>query len=1290
MLPSNRLDPDINFKYGTCLLLTGDNKNEALPYLNFASSKNADPRVHFFLGKTYHLLYKFGEAQKHYKEFKAKGSPADLQKYEVDLHIRMTQNGKKLLNNLTELIVDDKVETSSEKFPYSYDLSEMGGRIIISEEFQSKYDAKVGFRSMTYIPPLGKGNDVIFYASYGKDGQNGLDLYARKRLPNGDWGDPQMLPGHINTPYDDAYGFLHSSQTVFYFCSKGHNSMGGFDVFKCSYDISTNSFGPPVNLDYKINTPDDELMYVVDSLEQNAYFASSRATKYGLIDVYKVRVETYPIVNVLLAGVFDNKINNEDIATIKIQDTRNSEIIGIYNPNSDGKYTIILPKSGNYNFIVETEQSEKIHTSPVIIPPQKEFRPLKQKILLTNEGGVEKLIIQNLFDEEFDEEERERLLAEAMQILADPDINSGEFNDVITNVDVDSVLDGSNVRLEDLVDMSQTMYEDAQAEADEVKERMEAAFSVANAKSKEASENAKLAEELLNTLDEIDNPMERQQQASLAKELNNKAKDQYIQATTAYNLGNSLTDQHAKSQKEADESKLTFESIQSAVAEEDHEKAFTQLNELKERLENIISAGVDTESESESIAIRAKEAKDLALKELDQAKEYRKEEEALGLRLNNLKREYDKSSAKDKPSVQVQIDEIEEQIAMNGKWAEESYAKAEKLDQEADILSHQAQLLEDLAYDLDNETTAELSEEEKAALSTFMKDNSIESGISNTSDALNKINNTGNGTSDVTDNTNNNGGNGTSDVTDNSDNTNNNGGNGTSDVTDNTDNTNNNGGNGTSDVTDNTDNTNNNGGNGTSDVTDNTDNTNNNGGNGTSDVADNPDNTNNNGGNGTSDVTDNTDNTNNNGGNGTSDVTDNTDNTDSSQEESPSTAKVNKYEEIIAGFNGESRLKDIDNNNSLSPSEKLEKKNEVLQDLVDKYDYKIVEVNRDLLQSDNSEERDNLMVLRKKLDGQRDDYENAIIENDQTLASTAPSVGENSSDELKEIINETRQNISSPEDFTSLMAEEGSYMSQDAADAIAKTKDDRDVIIIKEQEKSALEDDLASETKEKKQVKIQNEIDLKTDEIAKYELLVRLKHEEKIYSPIHFLDAAEFSGQLYNIFKFMFAKGCEQAAKTGMRFSVNIGDSEFLNEDILDFIRGSLKEHNVNAKLLSLEVLENNAISHDGRIKDVILQIHELGIEIIIDDFGINCSNFGQIESLPVDILKIDGSFIKNLPKSENSKVIVKTIKTFANEKNIKLVAEFVCDKEVYDIVKELDIDYAQGYYLHEPSPEIK
>jgi len=205
--------------------------------------------------------------------------------------------------------------------------------------------------------------------------------------------------------------------------------------------------------------------------------------------------------------------------------------------------------------------------------------------------------------------------------------------------------------------------------------------------------------------------------------------------------------------------------------------------------------------------------------------------------------------------------------------------------------------------------------------------------------------------------------------------------------------------------------------------------------------------------------------------------------------------------------------------------------------------------------------------------------------------------------------------------------------------------------------------------------------------IDKYELLVRLAHEDKIYSPFHFLKAAEHSGQLYNIFKFMFATGCKHAAATGKRFSINISDAEFLNEGLFEFIKKTLEDCKVDPGLLSLEILEYNAISHTDEIKEMIIKLHELGIRFVIDDFGVQCSNFGQIEHLPVDALKIDGSFIKNVHESEDSQIIVKTIQTFAQEKGIGLVAEFVCSKEVFEKVKQMGIDYAQGYYLGEPEP---
>ena len=213
--------------------------------------------------------------------------------------------------------------------------------------------------------------------------------------------------------------------------------------------------------------------------------------------------------------------------------------------------------------------------------------------------------------------------------------------------------------------------------------------------------------------------------------------------------------------------------------------------------------------------------------------------------------------------------------------------------------------------------------------------------------------------------------------------------------------------------------------------------------------------------------------------------------------------------------------------------------------------------------------------------------------------------------------------------------------------------------------------------------------DLKTNKIEKYEMLVRLEYEGEVHSPFKFLEAASHTGQQYDIFKFMFEEACKQVERTGLEFSVNIGDIEFKNEGILNFISENIQKYNIDPNLLSLEILEYSSLSSEDEIKDKINQIHNLGIGIAVDDFGINCSNFGQIDNLPVDIIKIDGSFIKNLPNCKNSHIIVQSIQTFAREKNIKLVAEFVCDEEVLKIVNELGIEYGQGYHLGKPEAQV-
>jgi hypothetical protein len=714
-LSLDQLNPDLNFKYGVCLLYASEKKDESLRFLRYAVSKNADPRSHFYLGKALHLNYRFKDAIEQYKLYKSKASVADHAKLQVDMHIKMCENGRKLMSQLTELVVENKQRASIEKFYVSYDLSQIGGRILVFEDFQSKHDKKVGYRSVIYFPP--NKQDIIFYSSYGKDGSTGLDLYSKRRLPNGDWGEEQILPPQINTPFDEAYGFLHADQTTFYFCSKGHNSMGGYDVFKCTYNKETNSYGPVQNLDYKINTPDDDIMYVVDSLERNAYFASSRAARTGFVDVYKVRVETYPMINVILAGKFNNEINPGDMATIKIEDTRNDEIIGVYAPNTEGKYVIILPKSGTYNFIVETKKSKKIHTSPVVIPPQMVMRPLKQQIALVDANGSEKLIIQNLFDEEI--EDAEGIMAEVLNLLANPQINADQFNDSIDETEnpeifaSDTTFNG-NFTSADLLRMSEEMYLEMVQEANELAEKRDGAFTVAAIKSKEADEYAVAAANILKDIELTENPLVKQQMAVEAKEYNEKARDAGKMATSALSLANKLVVEANAAQQEAEQSKMTYDAIKRALDEKNPQKAQEQLVALKDRLNEIISKGAgDNLDMTTELAVQAKAKKEQANAEFAKAKEFRDEELKLNLRLNNLNEELAKAKEKDKPTIQRQIEDVQEQIAQYKEFADKAYAKAEMLDREALKLAHELELMEDLMYAIESSSGILLSASER-------------------------------------------------------------------------------------------------------------------------------------------------------------------------------------------------------------------------------------------------------------------------------------------------------------------------------------------------------------------------------------------------------------------------------------------------------------------------------------------------------------------------------------------------------------------------------------------------
>jgi len=120
-----------------------------------------------------------------------------------------------------------------------------------------------------------------------------------------------------------------------------------------------------------------------------------------------------------------------------------------------------------------------------------------------------------------------------------------------------------------------------------------------------------------------------------------------------------------------------------------------------------------------------------------------------------------------------------------------------------------------------------------------------------------------------------------------------------------------------------------------------------------------------------------------------------------------------------------------------------------------------------------------------------------------------------------------------------------------------------------------------------------------------------------------------------------------------------------------------------------LELVEDIIISKTNTLDTQILELKEKGYHVIVDDFGTDKSVYNRMFELKAEYIKIDGTFIKELSKDSAYKVIVKSIVDFAKKSGIKTIAEHVETKEIHAIVKELGIDYSQGYYIGKPSLNI-
>lgn len=220
-----------------------------------------------------------------------------------------------------------------------------------------------------WLPPVPLGSDIntkywethacmsadgntLYFVSDRPGGFGGRDIYRCVKVPNGKWSKALNLGPTINTAQDEDAPFIHPDQHTLFFSSKGHKSMGGFDIFFTVKNDDDGSWATPANMACPINTPDDDVFYMTSPDGKRAYFSSVREGGYGEKDIYMAELQqsTTQALTLMRGRIYnaDGKPLTQKVE-ITVNNSLNGELIGVYRPNArTGNFTIILPTGGTY------------------------------------------------------------------------------------------------------------------------------------------------------------------------------------------------------------------------------------------------------------------------------------------------------------------------------------------------------------------------------------------------------------------------------------------------------------------------------------------------------------------------------------------------------------------------------------------------------------------------------------------------------------------------------------------------------------------------------------------------------------------------------------------------------------------------------------------------------------------------------------------------------------------------------------------------------------------------------
>lgn len=248
----------------------------------------------------------------------------------------LSNDGQKLFINI------DSQQDDGDIYMSTMDKEIWGAPVKLVGDVNSK-----DWENNSSLSPDGK---TLYFSSNRPGGFGGKDIYKSQLLPNGTWGKAKNLGDKINTALDEDAPFIHYDGRLLLFCSQGHNSIGGYDIFKTYMNVADSSWSPAENIGCPINTPGDEIHYVLSPSGDNGYYGLGKVDGYGDFDIYKVEpgiTGTMPVVAVSKGRVTLDTIPVEAEITVEVP-ARNTVFRTLKSNATTGAYRITLPVGEDY------------------------------------------------------------------------------------------------------------------------------------------------------------------------------------------------------------------------------------------------------------------------------------------------------------------------------------------------------------------------------------------------------------------------------------------------------------------------------------------------------------------------------------------------------------------------------------------------------------------------------------------------------------------------------------------------------------------------------------------------------------------------------------------------------------------------------------------------------------------------------------------------------------------------------------------------------------------------------